>query len=1002
MISRPTGTVTFLFTDIEGSTRLAREQPETWEALRSRHHEILHEAVEANNGIVFQIIGDAFCAAFYTAGEALKAAIQAQHGLQREAWKDCILRVRMGIHTGEAEARGNDYHGYLTLSLVQRVMSAGHGGQVLLTGATEMLLRGQMPQESSLRDMGEHKFKDVPYPIRVFQLVTSGLQNEFPALRALDIIPNNLPTQLTSFIGREKEVADIKNLLGNTHLLTLIGPGGTGKTRLSLQAGTDLLHSYPHGVWLIELAPVSDPAAVPAAGLAALDLPSEVHRPAIEMLSDFLREKEALLILDNCEHLVDACARMVDRLLHAAPKLRILASSREALGIAGEVSYRVPSLGLPDIKQLPPLDSLSQYEAVRLFIDRARAAQPSFHVTNENAPAVAQICYRLDGIPLALELAAAKVRALSVDQIAKRLDDRFRLLTGGNRTALERHQTLRATLDWSYNLLPAPEQILFRRLSTFVNGWTLEAAESVCSDELIPREDVFDVLEQLVNKSLVLAQEWKDETRYSMLETMRQYAGEKLIESGESEKLHDRHLNYYLELAETAEPHLIRPEQIIWLDRLEADHDNLRQSLEWALGKESAEPALRLSAALGQFWDIQCYWLEGAQWLERALQKPFDPGNASEKRARIRALYQDSNLAQELDILERHRKSAEESLALAETGTDRRELAIARFYVALAYMWMWQLEDQKAYELFEKSASDFHELNDPYWEGRCRSYILSLLEASKKINNFERTKGTMEFARKSGECVFLAEALKAKAFWDWENYRWEEAEACLDEVQHIQEEIGYKGYGPYQLYGLLAHSQGNFSQAKEYYDLEIQHLALIGEKNNRSFTLHWMARLSKDEGDFLRAREYINQALELGREIRGELTIAIHCAFSGYLHLQAGKLQEAKNNFIETLKISTKLDHSFIKWLVLVYLAMSIPDRLPEHTVQILAALDTYYSKIEGTQPLEPIFRMDREHAIAQARIHLGELAFKEAWNAGEKMSLDDAIDLAIKIVEEL
>ena len=1000
MNPRPTGTVTFLFTDIEGSTKLAREHPETWETLRSRHHQILHDAVESNNGIVFQIIGDAFCAAFYTAAEAIKAAIQAQRGLQAEAWNDCILRVRMGIHTGEAEAQGNDYHGYLTLSLVQRVMSAGHGGQVLLTGATEMLLRGQMPQESSLRDMGEHKFKDVPYPIRVFQLVTSGLHNEFPALRALDIIPNNLPTQLTSFIGREKEVADIKNLLGNTHLLTLIGPGGTGKTRLSLQAGTDLLHSYPHGVWLIELAPVSDPAAVPAAALSALDLPSEVHRPAIEMLSDFLREKEALLILDNCEHLVDACARMVDRLLHAAPKLRILASSREALGIAGEVSYRVPSLGLPDIKQLPSLDSLSQYEAVRLFIDRAQAAQPSFHVTNENAPAVAQICYRLDGIPLALELAAAKVRALSVDQIAKRLDDRFRLLTGGNRTALERHQTLRATLDWSYNLLPAPEQILFRRLSTFVNGWTLDAAESVCSDELIPREDVFDVLEKLVNKSLVLAQEWKDETRYSMLETMRQYAGEKLIESGESEKLHDRHLNYYLELAETAEPHLIRPEQIIWLDRLEADHDNLRQSLEWALGKESAEPALRLSAALGQFWDIQCDWMEGAQWLERALQKPFDPGIASEKRARVRALYQDSNVAQELDILERHKKSAEEGLALAESGMEQREIAIARFSVAFANM--WQSEAQKALELFEKSASDFHDMNDLYWEGRCRGFILELLEASKKVSNFERVKKTLEFARRAGEGLFLAEALKTKAFWDWENYRWKEAEASLDEAQHIHNELGYKGSGPYQLYGAIAHSRGNFLQAREYYDLEIQHLELIGEKNLRSFAMHWMARLARDEGDFARAREYINKALDLGREIGGGFTISIHCALSGYLYHLEGKVNEAKNAFLEALGIGREIDHSFIKWLVLVYLAMSIPDRQPEHTVEILAALDTYYSKIEGTQPLEPIFRIDREHAIAQARIHLGESAFIEAWNAGEKMSLDEAIDLGIQIVQAM
>jgi predicted ATPase/class 3 adenylate cyclase len=601
MNGHPTGTVTFLFTDIEGSTKLAREFPEMWETVRSRHHQILREAIGSNNGFVFQIIGDAFCAAFHKAGEALKAALEAQQRLQTETWGDCVIRVRMGIHTGEAEHGDGEYQGYLTLSLVQRIVSAGHGGQILVSNTTENLLRGQLPKDASLRDMGKHQFKDVPYPVRVFQVLAPDLQEEFPPLRVLNVAPNNLPTQLTSFIGREKELTDVKRLLANTHLLTLIGPGGTGKTRLSLQVASEVLPSYPHGVWLIELAPISDPSLVPAAALAALDLPAEVHRPAIDMLCDYLREKEALLILDNCEHLVDACARMVDRLLHAAPKLRILASSREALGIAGEVSYRVPSLGLPDIKQLPSLDSLSQYEAVKLFIDRARAAQPTFNVTNDNAPAVAQICHRLDGIPLALELAAAKVRALSVDQISKRLDDRFRLLTGGSRTALERHQTLRATLDWSHNLLPEKEQVLFRRLSIFVSGWTLEAAESVCSDDLIPHEDIFELLEQLVNKSMVTAEEWQSETRYRMLETMRQYANEKLIEAGESENLRDRHLEYYLNLAEIATPHLLRPEQLEWLDRLEAEHDNMRGALEWSLGYERPEHALRLATTLGTF-----------------------------------------------------------------------------------------------------------------------------------------------------------------------------------------------------------------------------------------------------------------------------------------------------------------------------------------------------------------------------------------------------------------
>ena len=336
----------------------------------------------------------------------------------------------MGIHTGEAEVHDNEYHGYLTLSLVQCVMSAGHGGQILLSNATENLLRGQLPKDVALRDMGEHKFKEAPCPARAFQVVIPGLLSEFPPLRAPDVFPNNLPTQLTSFVGRRKELADVEKLLHDAHMLTLIGPGGTGKTRLAIRAASEVLGNYPDGVWLVELAPILDPLLVPRTTAIAIGLRDEPQRPVIDMLCDYLREKKMLILLDNCEHLVDACARLADRVLHAAPNVRILASSREALGIAGEVTYRVPSLGLPDIQHLPPVESLSQYEAVKLFIDRATTAVPTFTVTNNNAPAVAQICYRLDGIPLAIELAAAKMRVLSVEQITKRLDDRFRLLTG--------------------------------------------------------------------------------------------------------------------------------------------------------------------------------------------------------------------------------------------------------------------------------------------------------------------------------------------------------------------------------------------------------------------------------------------------------------------------------------------------------------------------------------------------------------------------------------------
>jgi len=624
MTAHPTGTVTFLFTDIENSTRLAREYPETWEVVRARHHTILRTAIASSNGFIFQVIGDAFCAAFHTAGDALKASIKAQEDLQNEPWGEVTIYVRMGIHTGEAENDGDEYRGYTTLSLVQRIMSAGHGGQTLISGATETLLREQLPRQISLKDMDLHKFAGVPHSTHIFQLISPGLLQEFPPLRTQDSFPNNLPTQLTSFVGREREREDIKRLLRNARMLTLIGPGGTGKTRLSIQAASELLDQYPDGVWFVELAPILDPSLVPRTTTIALGLRDERQRPVIDVLCEYLSKKKLLLILDNCEHLVDACARMSDRILHAAPITCILASSREPLVIGGEVTYRVPSLGLPDLSHLPPVESLGQYEAVKLFIDRATAASATFTVTNENAPALAQICHHLDGIPLAIELAAAKIRVLSLEQIAKRLDDRFRLLIGGNRTALERHQTLRAAIDWSYNLLPVDEQGLFRRLSIFIGGWTLEAAESVGGDEStegpVRGEDVLNLMEQLINKSLVVTEEIRSETRYRMLETIRQYASEKLDESAETETLRDRHLKYFLSVARAAESKLQGEEQGQWLDQVEMEHNNIRSALEWSKTEPRvSEMGVLLVGALWRFWEIRGYYEEGRIQLEAAL-----------------------------------------------------------------------------------------------------------------------------------------------------------------------------------------------------------------------------------------------------------------------------------------------------------------------------------------------------------------------------------------------
>ncbi len=491
----------------------------------------------------------------------------------------------MGIHTGTAHLNDeNQYSGYATLASTQRIMSAGHGGQILISGATCELVRDILPDDSELLDLGEKQLKDLLRPGHIYQLNVSGLISTFPPLKTLASFPNNLPTHLTSFIGREKEIAEIKQDLKEHRLVTLTGSGGTGKTRLSLQVAADVVDSFPNGVWFIELAPLADPDLIPQTILSEIGIVEQQGKDPLDVLKEYLQDKQTLIVLDNCEHLVSASAQVVNALLRAAPRIKVMASSREALGVRGEVSYPVPSLTLPNPKHLPDIEGLSQYEAVRLFIDRALLVSPRFEVDKDNAPFLAQICYRLDGIPLAIELAVARIKVLTAEQISNRLDDRFRLLTGGARTALPRQQTLRALIDWSYDLLSDSERLLLHRLSVFVGGWTLEAAEEVCSGDGLETFDVLDLLSQLVNKSLVVVMEGSQswETRYRMLETIRQYAREKLAESKESEVVRRRHLDFFLSIALRFEQEVHGPQALSWMKQVDVEHDNLREALNWA------------------------------------------------------------------------------------------------------------------------------------------------------------------------------------------------------------------------------------------------------------------------------------------------------------------------------------------------------------------------------------------------------------------------------------
>jgi predicted ATPase/class 3 adenylate cyclase len=1010
MTNPPSGTVTFLFTDIEGSTKLAREQPDAWESTRARHHVLLREAIERHNGYVFQIIGDAFCASFQIASDALKAALDAQRALQGEAWDATPIKVRMGLHTGTAQAEGIDtvsggYVGYTTMALTQRVMSAAHGGQALLSQSANELARRELPIGITLRDMGEHQLKGLLNAEHLWQIVAPDLRQDFPPLSTLNAIPHNLPEPLTSFIGREADIAEVERLLSTHRLVTLTGPGGTGKTRLALEVARRDLEKFKAGVWLVELAPILDPLLVPRTTALAIDLRDEPRRPVIDMLCDYLREKKMLIILDNCEHLVEACARMADRILHAAPQVHILASSREALGIAGEVTYRVPSLGLPDMQYLSPVESLSKYEAVRLFIDRARSAVSTFSVTNDNAPALAQICHRLDGIPLAIELAAAKVHVLSVEQIAKRLDDRFRLLTGGSRTALERHQTLRAAIDWSYNLLPSAEQTLFRRLAIFLNGWTLEAAESVCTDGSIHRDDVLNLLEQLINKSLVIADEMHGETRFHALETMRQYANEKLVESGESDMLRDKHLDCFLNLAEIADPHLRRPEQIEWLKRLEAENENMRAALAWAMDKPSAEPVLRLSGALGIFWDLRSLGLEGAKWLDKALGKARNENSKAEKAARAKALYRRTVIADELDEFDIMKASAESALALCEEVPDFWGIAYSRVWIGNHAFRSGLFRESRS--SLEQSLKEFRRLGDAWGESWALTGLGWALEAAGEIEELrEIRQRAVACARVSGDRNRIARALIGMAWLvSFQFHQWDEAEMFIREAEHLYAEIGSPdemiivGNLRYR----ISFARGDFDRAKTEAKLLVEHCARVGERNLRADALDHLARIADAEHDLSSAIGYSEKALELEKEMGAPTFIAYRLILTGLFKYQRGDgaVKQYVNEGMEFVRrsgVTTAPD----LFRIFCYLGGLFVEKQPQIAVKILAHSESMWQTFRAPWWIAVYDKPYFDRFLSTARAKLNETDFTLAWEAGLRMTTEEAVELASATIESM
>ncbi len=989
-----TGTVTFFFSDIEGSTLLLQQAGEIYPTILADHRRLLRGVFQRYGGTEVDTAGDGFFIVFGSARDAVAASVAAQQAMAGHRWPDgARVRVRMGLHTGDSVAHAGEYVG-LDVHRAARICAAAHGGQVLLSGTTRGIVANDLPPGVTLRHLGEHRLKDLHDPERLYQIVIPGLHSDFPRLRTLSAHPNNLPLQLTEIIGREDDINAVCYLLRrpSPRLITLTGPGGTGKTRLGLQVAASMIDDFPDGVFQVSLATIDDPTRVILSIGQVLGLAENLSRPVIDTVRDHLKERKVLLLLDNFEHLISAGTVVVD-LLSMCPDLRVLVTSRSALRIRGEQEFPVLPLSIPDPRRLPGTNELLKYPAVDLFMQRALAARPDFTVTSESAAAVAEICYRLDGLPLALELAAARIKLFPPQAMLVRLNKGLELLRGGANDLPERHQTLHHAIAWSYDLLSPDEKALFRRISIFAGGFGLEAVTPVCNGGGDITLDTLDGLSALVDKSLLKQESaTASDARFRMLETIREFGLGRLKESGEYDAVRHAHAEYYLAFAEEAERYLTGSQQGEWLDRLETDNDNLRLVLAWAQQAEQAETGLRLAGSIWRFWVVRGHMIEGEQHVTTLLALP---GALAHTKSRAKALHGAATIIHETGRYQRALPLIEESLAIWREVGDTA--GICSELINLCWVTILSGEVERARELCEECLAYSRKIGDQ------RAIALALnnfgwffLMRGDVADALRYQRESLAMRRRIADTRGIAFALSVIGWVLDIAGEYDAAEEHLLQARAIVKELGDNQIGGFttNLHGIVAHHRGDHSRSVH---LLREGLSLIRGTGNQwgvALELAFLGRVLCVEGDRTAGRTMLQEVLALLDDEGVKWERALILAHLSRTALEDDEAEQGEMYCRESLSLRTAIED---RYGIAECLELMSEVRLKQRRADVAARLAGAAERTRKTigAPLPLCYRKQYEDHLRAVQAEAGDAAFQ----AGAGMPLEAAVRMALESV---